>query len=202
MPKLSELYDQLLKLYGAQGWWPIKGKYHQGDYSYPRNSAECFEICIGAILTQAVAWKSVEKALENLRKVRGLSPSQLLQLSDVELKKAIKPTGYFNQKAKKLREFAKFYIKLKGTPTRDELLSIWGIGEETADSMLLYAFKVPTFVVDAYTRRILKGLKMISEKASYAEVKQLFENAITPDLAIYQEFHALLVEHAKKSTVF
>jgi endonuclease III related protein len=199
MSRLKQLYRKLLKYYGSQGWWPVAGKYHRGNYSFPRNSAERFEICIGAILTQAVAWKSVEKALENLRKSCRLGPSQLLRLSDAELQKAIKPSGYFRQKSKKLREFANFYISLKGrTPSRDELLAVWGIGPETADSILLYAYKVPTFVVDAYTKRILNSLGIVDEKAPYDKIKSLFEKALKRDLKVYQECHALLVEHAKR----
>jgi endonuclease III related protein len=198
MNQIQKLYALLKKKYGSQGWWPIAGKYHKGDYRTPRNPEEQFEICIGAILAQAVAWKSVEKALENIRDIGVKSPSQLLRLKVAYLEKAIKPAGYFRQKARKLREFAKFYEGLNGRmPARDDLLSVWGIGEETADSMLLYAYKVPTFVVDAYTHRILLANKIITGNESYSQIKALFEKNLPEDLATYQEYHALLVEHGK-----
>ncbi|MFH1182219.1 MAG: endonuclease III domain-containing protein [Candidatus Woesearchaeota archaeon] len=196
MNKIQQVYCKLLKTYGSQGWWPIQGRYHKGDYSFPRNSAERFEICIGAILTQNTSWKQAEKAL---LKLKGKSAKAIVAVPQKKLAELIKPAGYFNQKARKLKEFAKFYLKLKGrTPSREELLGIWGIGPETADSILLYAYKVPTFVVDAYTKRILESLGLANEKASYDEIKRLFEKNIKSDLKAYQEFHALLVEHAKR----
>lgn len=212
MQKLSKLYSTLLESYGPQGWWPlidvkgtnptktgsIKG-YHPGDYGYPRNDKQKFEICIGAILTQNTSWPNVEKALLNLKKIGAIEPKKIIMLDDKALAEAIRPAGYFNQKAKKLRIFSQYYLDLKkSTPTRDDLLDIWGIGPETADSILLYAYKEPQFVVDAYTRRILTNMKIIEEKASYDEIKALFENGIDKDVKTYQEFHALLVEHAKR----
>jgi endonuclease-3 related protein len=208
----TAIYDDLLRSYGPQGWWPlleceginptktgsVQG-YHPGDYSFPRNDRERFEICIGAILTQNTAWPNVEKALLNLQAARALEPKRILSLGEQELGGLIKPAGYFNQKARKLKVFSEFYIALNGrTPGREELLDLWGIGPETADSMLLYAFRVPTFVVDAYTRRIFSNLRHIPENAAYDEVKSYFEQSLKPDLAVYQEYHALIVEHAKR----
>ena len=212
MSKIKQIYQELLKMYGPQGWWPLinhKGHnptktgsingYHPGDYSFPKNRLQIFEICLGAILTQNTAWPNVEKALINLDQLNAISPKQILNLDDEKLKQAIKPAGYFNQKAKKLRAFAEFFINLAGkTPSREELLNIWGVGPETADSMLLYAYQTPSFVVDAYTRRIFANLGFINEKAAYDEVKNLFEDNLKSDVRIFQEYHALIVEHAKR----
>ncbi|MBN2454665.1 endonuclease III domain-containing protein [Candidatus Woesearchaeota archaeon] len=185
-------------MYGPQGWWPVNGKYNKGNYSIPRNSEERFEICCGAILTQNTSWRQAAKAVESLRKLKLLSPKAILAAKEKRIAAAIKPAGYFNQKAKKLRAFAAFCYSLKGKPTREELLSVWGIGKETADSILLYAYKVPTFVVDAYTKRILLNLKLIKKDASYEEIKEFFEKSVKKDFKIYNEYHALLVEHAKR----
>jgi endonuclease III related protein len=194
MTMITKIYVELLKIYGRQGWWPINGKYHKGDYSYPRTDSERFEICIGAILTQNTSWKNVEKALKN---IEGATAKSLLSMGQKKLAASIRSAGYYNQKAKKLLLFAKFYVQLKGRiPTREQLLDLWGIGPETADSILLYAYNVPSFVVDAYTRRILVAKGIVSKDANYDEIKQLFEKSLR-DVREYQECHALLVEHAK-----
>lgn len=211
MNKIEQIYQFLYQKYGPQGWWPLQDfqgtnptktgsvmGYHPENYDLPSTSEQVFEICIGAILTQNVGWPNVEKALLNLKGLGVLNPKYLLALDDDKLKEVIRPAGYYNQKAKKIRIFTDFFLDLERTPTREELLDIWGIGKETADSMLLYAFKVPTFVVDTYTRRIFFNLGLIDEMAEYDEIKALFEDNLRPDLAIYQEYHALIVEHAKR----
>ncbi|MBI4447845.1 endonuclease III domain-containing protein, partial [Candidatus Woesearchaeota archaeon] len=194
------------------GWWPLLGckgenptktgivkGYHPKDYSYPKTKNQKFEICIGAIATQNTSWVQAEKALLNLKMLNALNPECMDSLDIEKLKTALKPAGYFNQKAKKVKLFTKFYLSLKGrTPTREELLSVWGVGKETADSMLLYAFKVQTFVIDAYTRRIFSNLKLIKKEEEYDAIKSLFEKNLPNDLALYQEYHALIVEHAKR----
>jgi len=217
---LDMVYKELLRAYGPQGWWPLLSLhgngggnptksgsvqgYHPGDYSYPRTIDQQFEICVGAILTQNTAWQNVEKALINLRDTGKLRPEAILQLPAEELALIIRPAGYFNQKAKKLKIFSEFFLGRAAPnngmvpPSRDELLSLWGIGRETADSILLYAFKVPTFVVDAYTRRVLLPLGLIEEGCDYDQIKASIEDAVPGDLVVYQEFHALLVEHAKR----
>ncbi len=211
---MDTIYKKLYSLYGPQGWWPlleldnkekinitksgsIKG-YHPKDYTYPKTDEQRFEICIGAIITQNTSWIQVEKALINLKRMNALNVKGIKKLSDGKLKETIKCAGYYNQKAKKIKLFVDFFSNLKGLPTRDELLNIWGIGEETADSMLLYAFKVPSFVVDAYTRRIFTHLGLIDKKAKYEEIKALFEKNIPKDIIVYQEYHALIAEHAKR----
>jgi len=214
-PVIRKIYGFLLGSYGPQGWWPltelhdssgtnptktgsIQG-YHPGDYTYPHTDSQQFEIICGALLTQNTSWQQVERALINLKQIDSLSPEAVLSLDPETLKEAIKPAGYYNQKAERLKILAEWFLELKGkTPAREELLSLKGVGPETADSVLLYALKQPSFVVDAYTRRVVSNLDLADEKAKYSEIKALFEENLPKDLAIYQEYHALLVEHAKR----
>ena len=142
----------------------------------------------------------MNKALWNLQKEEVLLPEKILQIEITKLGDLIKPAGYFNQKAKKVKIFTDFFLQLATdkTPSRQELLCLWGIGPETADSILLYAYKTPTFVIDAYTRRIFSHLGFFDTKSSYDEIKNLFENNLPNDFIIFQEYHALIVEHAKK----
>ena len=203
MNNVRKIYNSLLKSFGPQGWWPvINDKTLMCEYhtNAPKNEAEVFEICLGAILTQNTAWTNVEKALLNLSKLNAIAPKSLLLLGDDLLKGAIRPAGYFNQKARKIKEFTRFFSLLKNkTPSREELLSLWGIGDETADSMLLYAFKIPVFVVDAYTKRIFSRLGLCSNDASYEELQQLFHAALSKDVYLFNEYHALIVELAKRN---
>jgi len=200
MADIQKIYKILLNKYSRQGWWPIAGKYSGG----PRTEAERFEVCIGAILAQNTSWKNVEKALENLRRAKALSRKALEKISVAKLARLIKPAGYYNQKAKKLKEFARFYQELRGKePEREKLLNVWGVGPETADSILLYAYNKPIFVVDAYTRRILSRLGLCkeakeAEKCSYAEIQKFFHAKLPRNAKLFNEFHALLVEHAKR----
>lgn len=215
--QLQKLYDNLLHTYGPQGWWPLSAcandgsgtqptktgslyGYHPGDYAYPRDEKQRLEICLGAILTQNTSWPNVEKAIAQLIELVGeLDVHQLLDVPEAQLKEAIRPAGYYNQKAAYLREFLLFYLGLHGrVPKREELLTVKGIGEETADSILLYGYGVATFVVDAYTKRILFAHGLIKVKASYGEVQALFHDVLKKDVVVYREYHSLLVEHAKR----
>lgn len=219
MNQVVPLYHQLMALYGPQGWWPLLGHdgcnptktgshtgYHPGRYDFPRNRHEQFEIILGAVLTQNTAWTSVERALNNLSDLHALTPEGLAALEEATLKAAIRPAGYYNQKAGYLLSLCKFFQELDGAvPHRRTLLAQRGIGPETADAMLLYAYGQPEFVVDAYTRRIVTALGWIDAQVSYDAVKALFEaplEAAFPNAAfrvqVYQEYHALLVEHAKR----
>ena len=208
---LNEIFQKLLNTYSYQGWWPItdyEGSnptktgstqgYHPEDYSFPRNSSERFEIIVGAVLTQNTSWPQVEKSIINLKKLIELTPFEILDLGEDEFKSAIRPSGYFNQKYNYLRNISQFHIALDGrTPERNELLSVKGIGPETCDSILLYAYGEKEFVVDAYTRRIFSHLGIIDEKDSYNKIKKLFEDNFEGSVSDYQEYHALIVEHAK-----
>ncbi len=209
---LTNVYHKLLELYGPQGWWPLldwNGEnptktgslmgYHPGNYRLPENSQQRFEIVLGAILTQNTAWTSAEKALGNLKRLKAVDPHLLLQLDSEVLKAAVRPAGFFNQKTVYLQKISRFFIKLDGeVPTRKELLKVKGVGNETADSILLYAYHQPQFVVDAYTKRIFSHLGIIEQNTSYMEVKNLFERCLPRDVPLYQEYHALIVEHAKR----
>ncbi|MBI5871724.1 hypothetical protein HZB88_01410 [archaeon] len=186
---LLKIYKLLFKKYGKQGWWPLKGKY---GCKNPKNENERFEICIGAILAQNTAWKNVEKALENLSRKNMLNRKAICSAANQQLAILIKPAGYYNQKARKLKLFASFNGKL----TRENLLGIWGIGPETADSILLYAYNKPYFVVDTYTKRIFGRMGFKAE--SYNDWQLLFERELPRNSELYKEFHALIVEHGKR----
>ena len=209
---LAGLVEQLYAAYGPQGWWPLLGHqgrnptltgrltgYHPGDYSFPHNEAQRFEICCGAILTQNTAWPNVEKALLALAKQDLLAPRNILAADDERLQQAIRPSGYFRAKARKLREFCEFVLSLAGqTPRRDQLLGVWGVGPETADSILLYAYAQTEMVIDAYTIRVLLHHGYHREPPTYATAKAYCERTLPRSLEGYQEFHALMVEHAKR----
>lgn len=207
MNKIYNIYKTLYENYGPQGWWPITGYgYHKLDYTFPRDEIEIFEVCLGSILTQNTTFKSVVKSLENLYVKNAINAKAIESMNINELKEAIKPSGYFNQKARYILEFIKFYNSLKGaTPSRDALLNVVGIGEETADSMLLYGYNQLEFKVDAYTKRLLLELGLINEKTKYSEIKTMMESSLREYvkderelLTIYQEFHALIVKHGKE----
>ena len=210
---LHRFHLELLEAYGPQGWWPLLGHpgtnptktgsitgYHPGDYTFPHGEAERFEICVGAILTQNTAWPNVEKALSALAASGTLAPGGILRLPDPDLASLIRPSGYHNTKARKLKELAVFFLGLRGrTPARSELLAVWGVGPETADSIRLYAYGEPEMVVDAYTRRVLDRLGWTSAPSSYENLKHVCVEYLPVGTELCQEFHALVVEHAKRA---
>lgn len=193
--RLTGIYRALLARFGKQGWWPGRTR---------------FEVAIGAILTQNTAWTNVEKAIANLRRAGALSFRGMRALSEGKLAQLIRPSGYFNQKAKKLRTFlAWLAARDKGgslkralsgnlSQVRESLLSVKGIGPETADSMLLYAGDRPVFVIDAYTRRALERHGLASSKVGYEELRALFEGNLPRRVSLYNEYHALFVRLAKE----
>lgn len=212
MADLLNIYHQLLTKHGQQGWWPLithegtnptktgahRG-YHVGDYSFPHSRSEQFEIAIGAILTQNTAWTSVEKALVKLLPTGALhNPQKLLDLPLIELQDAIRPAGYFNQKSHYLRTMAEFFLTGEESPTRSDLLALKGVGEETADAILLYVFNTASFVVDAYTKRFLNYHGIITDNGKYRDIQALFHEALPQDRKLFQEYHALFVEHGKQ----
>lgn len=186
---LQNIYSRLLERYGPQHWWPAD---------------EPFEIMVGAILTQSAAWGNVEKAIANLKAARALSPQVLRRLSPSEIAAFIHPCGYYNIKARKLKSLANWLKEYCGddlerlcaTDTgqlRKELLAVYGIGEETADSILLYVANKPVFVIDAYTRRIISRLGLAPVSNSYAAYQSLFTDNLPADVGVFNEYHALLV---------
>jgi endonuclease-3 related protein len=219
MNKIYKIYTILFKKYGAQGWWPymnfdgvngskmgnIEG-YHIGDYSYPKNNDQIFEVALGSILTQNTTFTSVIKAMKNLNTHGGITKDHIKALSIVELKNSIRPAGYFNQKANYILNYIEFYESLDSkVPTRDEVLKVKGVGEETADSILLYGYNQAEFKIDAYTKRLLLELELIDQKAKYKDMKNLMESSLKQITTnkqelriIYQEYHALIVEHGKR----
>jgi endonuclease-3 related protein len=211
--RISGLYEVLLAAYGRRGWWPITSLagragfdargYHPGDYDQPLSARARFEIAVGAILTQNTAWTNAESALARLRAAGVGLPDDVNALPPEHLARLIGPAGYFNQKARKLGGIARLFARpgaltLRGAPSREKLLEQWGIGPETADSILLYAFRVPVFVIDAYTRRTFGRIGLIDADEGYAGIQSRLLAALPADHALYNEYHALIVEHAKR----
>ena len=186
--KLLNIYNRLLDRYGPQHWWPAE---------------EPFEMIVGAVLTQSTTWTSVEKAIDNLKTAGALSPEALRQIPLSELAALIFSSGYYNAKARKLKALAAYLgeyqddldqlFAVDTRRLRSELLEVHGIGEETADSILLYAAERPVFVIDAYTKRILDRASLAPQKGRYADYQRLFMGNLPPDSDLYNEYHALLV---------
>jgi len=212
LPSLLDIYNILLDFHGEQNWWPIVKNgvslYLPEYATRERTPEEILEIWIGAILTQNTAWKNVEKAITNLKTHIALSPSEILHYPQNELAELIRPAGYYTQKAKKLHASMHFIentlsgniLRLKTFPlaqARTHLLSLWGIGPETADSILLYGYRFPTFVIDAYTRRILLSLGFSEAALSYHEFQAYFQKTLPSDAHLYEEYHALFVAQGK-----
>jgi endonuclease-3 related protein len=162
----------------------------------PKKDKERFEIIIGAILTQNTNWKNVEKAIFNLNKAKLVDINKIKKINKKKLASLIRPSGYYNQKAEKLKIVADFFSKNKN-PTREQLLEVKGIGPETADSILLYALNKPFFVVDAYTKRIFSRIGLCNGKCSYDELQKLFHKNLPKKTKLFNQYHALLVELGK-----
>lgn len=189
--KVRSVYDRLLKTYGPQHWWPADS---------------AFEVMVGSVLTQNAAWINVERAIENLKGAGALSAKRIVAARHEQLAGWLRPSGYFNIKAKRLRNFCQWYLDEGGMRTlnrrdtrtlRHQLLAINGVGPETADDILLYAFERPVFVIDAYTRRLFSRLGLITGEEGYETLRHGFENALGPDVQVFNEYHALIVIHAK-----
>ena len=191
--RLIEIYDILYQSYGPQHWWP-------GDSP--------FEVIVGAILTQSAAWINVEKAIHNLKEADALHPAFLRELPHDKLAELVYPSGYFNAKARKLKAFMEHLGKehrdsleslfsSKIPQLRAELLGLYGIGPETADSIILYAAEKPVFVIDAYTIRILTRLGIIPSQNDYHSFQKIFMENLPHDERMFNEYHALLVHHGK-----
>jgi endonuclease-3 related protein len=187
--RLLAIYAALRDHNGHRGWWPGNTR---------------LEIIAGAILTQNTAWVNVESALRNLKARSWLNLKSLRAVSERRLSEAIRPSGYFRQKAKKLKAFVRYldeshggsFHRMSRVPTetlRRELLNVWGIGPETADSILLYAFQRPVFVVDAYTHRVMKRHGLAPPDARYEDLRALFEGRLPRDVDLWNDFHAQIV---------
>ena len=190
---LLTIYDLLLTHYGPLHWWPAETP---------------FEVCVGAILTQNTNWGNVEKAIENLKREKLLTARALRDIPGERLAVVIRPAGFFNVKAVRLKSFVDWLFEKHGgslermfstdwRELREDLLTVKGIGRETCDSILLYAGHKPTFVVDAYTVRLFSRLGLISGDAGYEEVRSLFMENLPGDAELYNQYHALIVRHGK-----
>jgi len=199
---ISKIFKILLKEYSGQRWWPttLKGSLYPSYHGKKNSKKQKFEIIIGAVLAQNTSWKNAEKAIYNLNRENLLDIGRLEKITEKKLAELIKPAGYYNQKAKKIKQMIRFLMS--GKPVdRKNLLSVWGVGRETADSILLYAYDVPVFVIDAYTKRIFSRLGFCDEGCDYDELQKLFMDnlvAYKADHRSFNEYHALLVEHAKR----
>lgn len=193
-PPLVEVYERLHARYGPQAWWPGQTP---------------FEVMVGAVLVQNTNWRNVERAIENLREEGLLTPTALFNVPTAELEELIRPAGYFRVKAKRLRNLlAWLHERYDGSlermfqsgldTLREELLAVSGIGPETADSILLYAGGLPTFVVDAYAHRVLARHGWIDGEADYYRIQELFFESLPTDAVMFNEYHALLVRVGKE----
>jgi len=193
LPVLREYYDALFRAHGKQRWWPARTP---------------FEVIVGTILVQNTTWVNAARAIANLHAAKLLTPAALQKVPLFRLARLIRSSGYFRQKASKLKAFVNFLQKehcdslkaMFATPTaqlREQLLQVHGIGPETADSILLYAGNHPVFVIDAYTRRILKRHGLTQGKESYEELRGLFEKSLPLDAQLFNEYHALIVHTGK-----
>jgi endonuclease-3 related protein len=190
---LLEIYERLLAAFGPQEWWP-------GDSP--------FEVLVGAVLVQNTAWRNVERAIENLRDAGVMEPRTLYALTEVELAELIRPAGYYQVKARRLRNLLRLVVETYDGSLaamfrtdlgslREELLAVNGIGPETADAILLYAGNLPSFVVDTYTHRVMARHGWIGYEAGYHEIKEYFEGGLPAVAPLYNEYHALLVRLGK-----
>jgi endonuclease III related protein len=193
---LTEVYRRLFDAFGPQGWWPSETAF------------EAFEMIVGAMLTQNTSWQNVKRALANLRDADLIEPHALYAVPIEELEELLHPAGYFRVKARRLRSLLEFLIEryngsldemfAVGLPDlRRQLLDVHGVGPETADSILLYAGQLPSFVVDAYTHRVFARHGWIGFDADYHQIKDYVESELPADVPMYNEFHALLVRLGK-----
>lgn len=191
---IHQLFDTLFCHYGPQRWWPCQ-------------TGARWEIITGAILTQNTAWTNVEKAIGNLLASSVMSPEKVLEMPDAELQELIRPAGFFKQKCAYLKAMAAFMLERESAfeqspdvwALREELLAVKGVGRETADSILLYAFNKPIFVIDAYTRRVAERHLGLDGSVHYDILQKTFMDALPCDVAIYNEYHALIVALCKES---
>ena len=195
IPQLSliDVYHSLMEFHGPQKWWPADTP---------------FEVMVGAILVQRTTWTNTRYAIESLESAGKLSPWAIRETGDEDLQELIRPSGFFRSKARKLRALCEFLgerygdsieamAELPDSELRGELLSVYGIGDETADDIMLYAFGRPWFVVDAYTRRIFGRLGLVDPDLKYADIQSVFQDGIPRDVALYNEYHGLIVVHGK-----
>ena len=193
--RIQNIYDRMLAHYGRQHWWPADTP---------------FEMMVGAVLTQATSWTNVERAISKLKEADALSPDAIRDLDTDALAALIYSSGFYNAKAQRLKALAEYLGEScgddieamrceDGAKLRRELLAVKGIGEETADAILLYALGKPMFVIDAYTRRLFQRLGIVPESEAYSGYQRMFSENLPKETAMYAEYHALVVEHCKEA---
>ncbi|MDD3643496.1 MAG: endonuclease [Candidatus Krumholzibacteria bacterium] len=196
---IRDIYRDLFSAYGPRGWWPLtrrrgaRPEYRGG----PRNRRQRFEVAAGAVLTQNTTWSNAARAVTALSCEGLLDPAAMAAAPRERIAALIRPSGYYNQKARRLQALAAWFEE-GAVPDRGGLLRLHGIGPETADSILLYGFNMPFFVVDAYTRRVFSRLGLLGGEEPYERIRALFESSLEADPAVFNEYHALIVEHAKR----
>ena len=189
------IFDRLLDHYGRQHWWPADSP---------------FEVMVGAVLTQATAWTNVERAISRLKDADALSPAAMRGMETDELASLIYSSGFYNAKAQRLKALVEFLgdaydddidamRQENGEKLRRELLAVKGVGEETADAILLYALDKPSFVIDAYTLRLFGRLGITPQSETYSAYQRMFSDSLPPDAALFAEYHALIVQHCKEA---
>ena len=214
MPGKMKLYSILLNHYGEQGWWPLPAHsdspgFDGRGYRIPGTTRRIlapqdrFSVILGTVLTQNTNWNNAERALINLHKAGIFLPGDLNKFAPEELEELIRSSGYYRQKANRIKRVAEalapwLHSSAAAVPQRDFLLAINGVGRETADSILLYAFDVPVFIADLYTRRFSARLAGEVKLGNYEEVRNRYEKDLNPDVYIYAEYHALIVRHGKE----
>ena len=192
---IQDIFDRMLARYGRQHWWPADTP---------------FEVMVGAVLTQATAWTNVERAIDRLKDADALSPAAMRRMDVNELATLIYSSGFYNAKAQRLKALVDYLgdaygddigaMRLQdGAKLRRELLAVKGIGEETADAILLYALGKPSFVIDAYTRRLFNRLGVVPNSEAYSAYQRMFGDNLPRDTALFAEYHALVVEHCKQA---
>src|SRR5574341_1804102 len=183
---MMDIYNKLLEQFGHKNWWPAETP---------------FEVVVGAILTQQTKWENVERAIKKLKEMGLISAEMLSKARLEELEELVRCTGFYRQKAKRLKDISAFFFKnpdileLPANGLRNVLLSLNGVGEETADSIILYAADKPRFVIDAYTKRMCRCMRI---EGDYGELQSVFEHSLPQDVPLYKEFHALIVEYGKQ----
>ena len=188
---LQRFYDDLHIHFGDLNWWPADTPW---------------EVCVGVVLVQNTNWKNVETTIQNLKDVNKLDASSILELEHDELAQLIKPSGYFNVKSKRLKAVAKWWLQRANQidqsvdlkSLRTELLAVYGLGEESVDSIMLYAFNLPVFVVDAYTRRIFSRHLLVNKNVKYTDLQKLFTDHLSENEKLFNNYHALIVNLGKK----
>lgn len=187
----ENVYELLREQHGPQQWWPADS---------------VFEVMVGAVLTQNTAWSNVEKAIANLKQAKTLTLQRMVNMPLDSLAQLIRPSGYYNLKAKRLQAYCQWLDKKGGVESlkdietkvlREELLTVYGVGPETADDILLYALDRPVFVIDAYTRRIFSRLGLVDGDERYDDLRLAFEGELERKIELYGEYHALIVSHGK-----